>query len=77
MSAIHVDSRDIIGDMSIESYKDLVVWRKAMDLVAEIYMLTEQFPKDEQFDLASQMQRAAVAIPSNIAEGNFRFSRKE
>lgn len=48
-----------------------------MDLVREIYLLTEKFPKDEIYGLASQMQRAAVAIPSNIAEGYLRGHRKE
>ncbi|MBI2018172.1 four helix bundle protein [Candidatus Daviesbacteria bacterium] len=63
--------------MKISSYKELIVWQKAMDLVREIYLLTEKFPKDEIYGLASQMQRAAVAIPSNIAEGYLRGHRKE
>jgi len=53
----------------INSYKDLTVWQKSMDLVTEIYNLTEKFPKSETYGLVSQMQRSAVAIPSNIAEG--------
>lgn len=55
--------------MKISSYKDLIVWQKSMDLVTEIYKLTKQFPKSETFGIAQQMQRAAVSIPSNIAEG--------
>lgn len=54
------------------SYKDLVVWQKAVDLTIEIYRLTEAFPSDERFGLTSQMRRAAVSIASNIAEGKMR-----
>ena len=61
----------------INSYKDLTVWQKSMDLVDEIYNLTEKFPKSETYGLASQMQRSAVAIPSNIAEGQKRNYSKE
>ena len=53
----------------ITGYRDLVVWQKAMALVEEIYRLTSNFPATEQFGLTSQIQRAAVSIPSNIAEG--------
>ena len=56
----------------LKSYKELVVWRKAIDLVEEVYRLTDGFPKDEQYGLTSQMRRAAVSIPSNIAEGSRR-----
>lgn len=61
----------------INNYKDLIVWKRSMELVREIYSLTERFPPDERFGLCSQMQRAAVAIPSNIAEGYLRGHRKE
>ena len=61
----------------INSYKDLMVWQKSMDLVTEIYKLTEKFPKSEIYGLSRQMQRAAVAIPSNIAEGQKRGHSKE
>ncbi|HXF39568.1 MAG TPA: four helix bundle protein [Blastocatellia bacterium] len=54
----------------MEGCKDLVVWQKAMDLVVAIYRLTQSFPKTESYGLASQIQRAAVSIPSNIAEGH-------
>jgi hypothetical protein len=59
------------------SYKDLVAWQKSMDLVAAIYRATRDFPKDEQFGITSQLRRAAVSIPSNIAEGQGRLSQKE
>ena len=61
----------------IRSYRDLVVWQKAMELVAEIYRLTRAFPADEMFGLVSQLRRAAVSIPSNIAEGYGRTSTGE
>jgi len=53
----------------MQGHKDLVVWQKAMDLVTTVYKLTKSFPKSEVYGLASQMQRAAVSVPSNIAEG--------
>ena len=58
-------------------HKDLDVWKKSMDLVVLIYDLTSKFPSDERFGLTSQMRRAAVSIPSNIAEGAARKSNKE
>ena len=58
--------------MKVSHYKELIVWQKAIDLVDEIYKITRQFPKQEQYGLASQMQRSAVSIPSNIAEGQTR-----
>jgi len=61
----------------ITSYKDLIVWQKAFKLVINIYKLTEKFPKSELYGLTSQMRRATVAIPSNIAEGFARKYRKE
>jgi len=63
--------------MKIHSYKDLVVWKKAMELVVRIYELTEKFPSSELYGLTSQMRRAAISIPSNIAEGRRRGSKKE
>lgn len=59
------------------NYKDLIFWQKAMDLATEIYRLTKNLPQDELYGLTNQMRRAAVSIPSNIAEGNTRFSTKE
>jgi four helix bundle protein len=55
--------------MSAKSFEDLVVWRKAHAYVLDIYKITEGFPKSELFGLTSQMRRAAVSIPANIAEG--------
>ena len=54
----------------MQSYRELLVWEKVMDLVVEIYRITGRFPKHETHGLANQVQRAAVSIPSNIAEGN-------
>ena len=63
--------------MEIKSYRDLLVWQKSVVLVIEIYKLTESFPKTEVFGIISQMRRAAVSIPSNIAEGRSRGTRKD
>ena len=60
-----------------KNYTDLIVWQKAMDLVTEIYRITRELPKDELFGLTSQLRRAAVSIPSNIAEGQGRLSKGE
>ena len=57
------------------SYEDLVVWQKAMDFTTSIYRTTRSFPRDERFGLISQMRRAAISIPSNIAEGKGRSDR--
>ena len=59
------------------THKDLEVWKKAMDLAVHTYSLTLQFPKEELYGLTSQVRRSAVSIPSNIAEGPARHSRKE
>ena len=63
--------------MGTQSYKDLIVWQKSMTLTTEVYSLTKKLPKDELFGLTSQLKRAVVSIPSNIAEGNGRASKKE
>lgn len=55
--------------MKLKSYKDLEVWKRSITLVREIYVITKKLPKHEQYGLSSQGQRAAVSIPSNIAEG--------
>ena len=62
---------------TIKSYCDLIVWQKGMELVVELYRYAELFPKSELYGLVSQMCRAAVAIPSNIAEGSRRRYPKE
>ncbi len=61
----------------MQSYKDLIVWQKGIKLVSLIYKLTEQFPKSEMFGLTSQIRRAAVSIPANLAEGYARKHRAE
>lgn len=61
----------------MQTYRDLVVWQKAIELARQTYALTNKFPPEERFGLVSQMQRAAVSIPSNIAEGKLRGSPKE
>lgn len=60
-----------------KSYKELVVWEKAMELAEETYKLVEKLPKQETYALSDQMRRAAISIPSNIAEGQRRNSTKE
>lgn len=55
-------------------YKDLTAWQKSMELVKEVYCLVKKLPKEETYSLSDQMRRAAVSIPSNIAEGNGRKS---
>ena len=62
---------------TVTSYRELVVWQKAMALVSVVYKLTSTFPDSERFGLTSQIQRAAVSIPSNIAEGQGRLATKE
>ena len=61
----------------VRSYKDLVAWQKSMDLVTAVYRASQGFPKEEIFGLVSQIRRAAVSVPSNIAEGHARTSKKE
>lgn len=63
--------------MKINSYKDLIVWQRGIELVVEIYELTKKFPRSEEYGLVSQMKRSAVGIPSNIAEGYCRRNLKE
>ena len=58
--------------MYIKSFKQLIVWQKSVDLVQEIYALTKQFPKEDIYGLTAQIRRAAISIPSNIAEGSRR-----
>ena len=64
-------------DKSFKTYRDLIVWQKAIQLVTEIYKISQNLPKEEQFGLNSQIRRAAVSIPSNIAEGYGRNSNQD
>jgi four helix bundle protein len=63
--------------VKMSDYKDLLVWQKSMDLAQRVYAITKAFPKDELYGLTSQVRRCAVSIPSNIAEGSNRSSKKE
>jgi len=63
--------------MSIESYRDLDVWKQGIRLSLAIYRFTSEFPRHEQFGLVSQLRRCAVSIPSNIAEGHARLSTRD
>jgi four helix bundle protein len=60
-----------------QHYKDLIAWRKAMELVNAVYDATDAFPKRETYSLTDQIRRAAVSVPSNIAEGQAHFSNRE
>jgi four helix bundle protein len=62
---------------NIRNYKDLLVWQEGMKLAKQIYVLTSSFPADEKFGLVAQMRRAAVSVPSNIAEGQARKTTGE
>jgi len=63
--------------MPVQHYQQLIAWQKAIDLVADVYRSTAKFPREELYGLTSQMRRAAVSVPSNIAEGQGRKSRGE
>ena len=63
--------------MTIKDYKELQIWQKGIEITDRIYSITRNFPQDELYGLTSQMRRAAVSIPSNIAEGFARQHRKE
>ena len=65
------------SDMPVQSYKQLIAWQKAMELVKLVYDLTDDFPSDERFGLTQQIRKAVVSIASNIAEGQGRNSTKE
>lgn len=65
------------GNMVVTCYKDLIVWQKSMQLSLQVYRITKQFPREEVYGLTSQVRRAAVSIPSNIAEGQARKSTRE
>jgi four helix bundle protein len=63
--------------MAVKDYRDLIVWQKAMDLVERIYRASGAFPREEIYGLTSQIRRAAVSVPSNVAEGNGRNTTRD
>jgi len=63
--------------LKVRDYKELKVWQRSFELTKEIYLITKRFPEDEKYGLISQIRRAAVSVPSNIAEGANRGSTKE
>ncbi len=65
------------GNQKVVSNKDLIVWQKSMDLVVSVYELTEKYPKSELFVLTSHTRKTAISVPSNIAEGKRRGTRKD
>ena len=64
-------------ESKINSYKDLIVWQRAMELVVAVYELTENFPKEEVYGITSQVRRSALSIASNIAEGRYRGTKSD
>ena len=62
--------------MAVSNYRNLIAWQRAMDLAEAAYVLTDRFPGDERFGLTSQARRAAVSVPSNIAEGHGRGTER-
>jgi four helix bundle protein len=64
-------------DQALHSYRELIVWQKAVDLVTDVYTITKAFPRDEIYGLTSQLRRSAVSIPNNIAEGQGRATKGE
>jgi four helix bundle protein len=73
----NAEAKSRSGTAIAAGYRDLLVWQKGIALVKEVYVLTRGFPDDERFGLVSQMRRAAVSIPSNIAEGQARHTTGE
>jgi hypothetical protein len=75
---IKVEEQNVAnGKKKVKSFKDLLGWQKGITLVRKAYQVTQAFPDAEKFGLVSQMRRAAVSIPSNIAEGQSRHTRRE
>jgi len=70
------ENRGRAGEM-IQGYRDLDVWKRSIELVKKVYLMTKEFPKDEIYGLVNQMRRSAVSIPSNIAEGKTRQYKNE
>ena len=61
----------------IKTYRDLDIWKRGMEFVKKVYVVTEKFPKEEIYGLSSQMRRSAISVPSNVAEGFRRYHNKE
>jgi four helix bundle protein len=66
----------VVEQRRTKRFRDLIAWQKAMSAAQDVYRITEAFPKSEQFGLTAQMRRAAVSVPSNIAEGHGRLTDK-
>ena len=71
------DQKEEDMEHTVKSYRDLIAWQRARELVKETYLLTAEFPVGERFGLVSQMDRAAVSVPSNIAEGYGRATTQD
>jgi len=67
----------MVGKVAVQSYRDLIVWRRGIELATKIYRLTGDFPREETYGLTTQLRRAAVSVPSNIAEGQGRLTTGE
>jgi len=76
LKQLTADSLQLAGG-KVVSFKELIVWQRAMELAQQIYRVSRDFPSSEQYGLTSQMRRSAVSIPSNIAEGRKRGTRKD
>ena len=74
---VGAEREDIVSGGPVQRYRDLIAWQRAMDLAAAVYKATESLPKAEQYGLTSQLRRAVVSVPSNIAEGQGRRSMGE
>lgn len=72
---VRIENRE--SSKAVRSYRDLLVWQKSMDFVTAIYDVTRRFPKEEMYGLTQQVRRAAISVPSNIAEGSSRRSTQE
>ncbi len=78
MRSVQINTNAIeLFEVNLSSYRELKAWQCSIDLAKKVYLLTKDFPKHEVYGLSSQIQRAAVSIPSNIAEGSVRESTPE
>ena len=65
------------GEVEFKGHKNLIIWQKSMDLVEDVYLIVRKFSREEMYGITSQIKRASISIPSNIAEGAARNSKKE